>query len=240
MHFGKFPRAGSAVAAALVIGVASLRALELPNLSGKWKLNRDASDSADAAMRDAPAQGRSGGGGYRGHGGMGRGGGGMGRGGGGRRGRAAPSDGSESGAEDTSSLRDTLARARTLEIRHEEPRLSITDAIGRERVVYTDGRKTEEERSIGGTTKVRAKWKDGRVEVTSVPEKGPKITETFSVTADRSQLIVTMKLEGRRRGDITLHRTYDVVNEGAAPAPAPAPTPPGDPEDDPSPVQFTR
>ena len=127
----------------------------------------------------------------------------MGHGGGGRRHSAPPDDSSsQSGSDDGSSLRETLARAQTLEIRHEEPRLSIIDANGRERVVYTDGRKTEEERSAGGTTKVRARWKDGRVEVTSVPEKGPKITETFSVTADRTQLMMTLSFERRRGGEV--------------------------------------
>ena len=126
----------------------------------------------------------------------------------------------------------------TLEIRHEEPRLSITNASGRERIAYTDGRKTEEESSSRGTTKVRARWKDGRIEVTSVPDRGPKITETYSITADRSQLNVTTKIEGRA-SDVTIHRVYDSVRAGAAPPPqTPAPAPPADGGDADSPAEL--
>jgi hypothetical protein len=234
MRFRNLSRAGVAFAAAAALA-ATLSAVDLPNLSGKWRLNRDASDSADAALKDAQAQGSSSRGGFGGRGG----GGGMGHGGGGHR-HSAPPDDSQSGSDDGSSLRETLARAQTLEIRHEEPRLSISDAIGKERVVYTDGRKTEEERSAGGTTKVHARWKDGRIEVTSVPDKGPKITETFSVTADRTQLMVTLSFERRHGGEVTLHRIYDAVRKDAPPPPEPSPPPrPTDSSDASSPTVPT-
>ncbi len=57
---------------------------------------------------------------------------------------------------------EALSALETLKISHSEPMLSITDAAGRERVVYTDGRVIEMERSHGGKTKVEARWKDGR------------------------------------------------------------------------------
>ncbi len=126
----------------------------------------------------------------------------------------------------------------TLEIRHEEPRLSITNASGRERIAYTDGRKTEEESSRRGTTKVRARWKDGRIEVTSIPDRGPKITDTYSITADRSQLNVITTIEGRA-SDVTIHRVYDAVRAGAAPPPqTPAPAPPTDGDDADPPAEL--
>jgi hypothetical protein len=212
-----------------LVGVPGLRALDLPNLTGKWRLNPNASDRPDEALREAQPSRRSGGG-FHGHAGMGH--------GGGR--RTAPSttspDDGASGDPTGVGLGGRVSMA-TLEIRHEEPRLSITDASGHERIVYTDGRKTEEEHSYRGTTKVRARWKDGRIEVTSVPERGPKITETYSITADRSQLLMTTKLEGGRVSDVTIHRVYDAVREDAAPPPPP---PVDGGSDDPAPTVTAR
>jgi hypothetical protein len=114
--------------------------------------------------------------------------------------------------------------------------VSITDAAGRERVLYTDGRKTQEERSHGGTTSVTAAWKDGHLEVVSKPETGGRIVETYAVTADRSQLTVTTKVDSARGGSFTFHRVYDAVPPGARkttpPAPHPPPTPPPPADDD--------
>jgi hypothetical protein len=217
------PIAALSIASVLVPTAAA--ALELPNLSGKWYLNKDASDSPDAATRDSDGFGSSSGSGNRGGG----------RGHGGRHGHSAAPSGDGRVSEDGSPLRDAFQRTQVLEIKHEEPRLSVTDAGGRERVFYTDGRKVEEEHSYGGTTKVTARWKDGHVEITSTPEKGPKVTETYAVTADHSQLTVTTTFQGGRR-DVTIRRVYITTPpEQLAPQPAPGksqPAPESDPADD--------
>jgi hypothetical protein len=205
----------------LASGLAGVLALEMPNLSGKWRLNRDASDSPEKVLRESPADGRSAGGFH---------GGGMGHGGGGHRSRSAPpSDDGGSSSNDTGFLRDFLGHSQTLEIRHQEPLLSITDSSGRERVLYTDGRKIEKEHSETGTTKVRAFWKDGRIEVTSVPDKGPKVTETFAMTADRTQLTVATTIARRRGGDVTIRRIYDAVPDEKSPS-SPVAAPGADPD----------
>jgi hypothetical protein len=144
-------------------------------------------------------------------------------------------------SEDGTPLWDSFQRTQVLEIKHEEPRLSVTDAGGRERVYYTDGRKVEEEHSYGGTTTVTSRWKDGHVEVTSTPEKGPRVTETYSVTADHSQLTVTTTFQGGRR-DVTIRRVYQTsppaqLAPQAPPQPAPGgsstqPAPESDPAED--------
>ncbi len=219
-------RLGSVLAGALLAsGLASVLAVELPNLSGKWRLNRDVSDSPEKVLRESPAEGRSAGGFH---------GGGMGRGGGGHRSHSAPpSDEGASSRDDIGFFRDALGGSQTLDIRHQEPLFSITDSSGRERVLYTDGRKVEKERSEIGTTKVRALWKDGRIEVTSVPEKGPKVTETFAMTADRTQLTVATTVARRGGGDVTIRRIYEAVPDEKPPPSPPAPTatePDPDPE----------
>ena len=170
------------------------------DLSGTWKLDRDRSDDPAQKLREGGGsrQGSGGGGGgFRGR----RGGGGF----GGHRGR--PADGGEdNGGTDFS--QDSRAFD-LLAIVHRDPELRITDGLGREHVLYTDGRKIEEERS-SGTTKIRAKWKDGRIVVATTPEHGAKITETYAVTADDSSLTVTTRVEGRGR-EIEFRRVYVAV-----------------------------
>ena len=207
------PRFARVPLAALVwVSAFGLGAMDLPDLSGTWRLNKDQSDTFKSSAWPSRGANASPGGGF-------------GRGGvhiGGRRG-----DGGRGGGLDP----DVAAAFQTLVIEHKDPRLSITDALGRSRVVYTDGRKTEEEHSHGGTTKVEAQWKDGRVEIVSKPETGSKSTEDFSVAADHSQLRVTIKVEGER-GDSTIHLVYDALPAGAPVAPpSTRPTPSAPPTD---------
>jgi hypothetical protein len=196
-----------------------LDALEMPNLSGTWQLNKDASDDPQKVMSEARAAAPGGGPPGGGHGSGGHGGGGHGPGAGSPGGMGSPPGGRHGSGDEGASGPDpkTLAALETLKISHSEPMLSITDAAGRERVVYTDGRTTEQERSHGGTTKVEARWRDGRIEIISKPSSGPKVIEAFSITADGSQLTVTTKMEGERMGPVTIRRIYDAVK---TPAPA--------------------
>src|SRR5215472_4905700 len=157
---------GIALAAATFTAAQGLAALDLPNLSGTWQLNKDQSDDPEKVMKDA----RSSSGGSRGFSGGGMGGGRR-HGGGGGGSRGDNGDSSSSGG-----FNERFAALETLTIEHKDPTLSITNASGRERTLYTDGRKTEEEHSYGGTTAVTASWKDGHLEVVSKPESGAKIT----------------------------------------------------------------
>ena len=183
------------------------------DLSGNWKLNRDASDDPHKKVDESTSGqssrggwsgggGSGGGGGYGGHGGGHRGGGGW-RGGDGSSGPAEPPPVPES-----------------LHIVHQDPKLVITESTGPEHVLYTDGRKTEEERSLGGTTAIRAQWKDGHVVVDIEPERGRPYTETYSVTGDGKQLTVTTRWKGRGGQSIEIRRVYDAVVEAPAPAAA--------------------
>ena len=190
--------AGLVWLAALGVG-----ALDLPDLSGTWRLNKDQSDDFKSAAW--PSRAPSGPAGGLGRGGVHIG------------GRRAGGGGGAEGSDP-----DVSASLQTLVIDHKDPKLSITDAFGRVRVVYTDGRKTEEEHSHGGTTKVQAEWKDGRVEIVSKPESGSKRTEDLSVAADHSQLRVTIKLDGER-GASTLRLVYDALPAGAPAAPVAPP-----------------
>jgi hypothetical protein len=185
------------------------------DLSGTWKLNRDASDDPRKKMQEAQEQGD-------GSGGRGSSGWSGGRHGGHRGGGGAPSD---DGGPPPS---DTAAAKETLRIEHQDPRLAITDATGRQLVVYTDGRKTEEEHSSGGTTKITGRWKDGFVVLEIEPEHGPSRTETYSVTADGKRLTIMTRFKGRgSRGDVEIRRVYDAASPEEEPAPEAAPQPTG-------------
>jgi len=193
--------AATTIAAALLLLPHAGLAIGPGDLSGTWKLDRERSDDPTKKLREGGGpSGRGsggGGGGFRGR----RGGSGF----GGHHGRPT-NEGEENGGTDffeDSRAFDLLA------IVHRDPELRITDGLGRERVLYTDGRKIEEERSAG-TMKIRAKWKDGRVVVATTPEHGPKITETYAVTADGSSMTVTTTIEGRGR-DLEFRRVYDAV-----------------------------
>jgi hypothetical protein len=191
--------AAATIAAALLLPHAGL-AIGPGDLSGTWKLDRERSEDPAQKLREGrgPSRRGSGGGGFRGR----RDGGGF----GGHHGR--PTDEGE-GNGGTDFFQDSRAFD-LLAIVHRDPELRITDGLGREHVLYTDGRRVDEERS-SGTTKIRAKWKDGRVVVATTPEHGAKITETYAVTADGSSLTVTTRVEGRGR-ELEFRRVYGAVN----------------------------
>jgi hypothetical protein len=186
--------------------------LPMPDYSGVWKLNRELSDDPAQAMKEMRGSGRSGpSGGWHGHG----------RGGGRHGGGGSPGEG---GSDSAASESPAFAALETLTIRHSEPEITVVDAVGHEHRMTTDGKKVEEERSHGGTTKVAAAWKEGHLEVVSVPERGPRWTETYSITADRSQLTVTTKIDGSRGGTATIRRVYDAAPADAPEAPSSQPS----------------
>ncbi len=179
---------------------AAVRAAAPGDLSGTWLLNRDASDDPKKKMEEARGDDSgSGGGGYGGGSGMGHHGGHRGGGGHSR-------DGGSSGPF------ETPADSASLLIEHYDPKLVITDGAGREHILYTDGRKTEEERSLGGTTRIYTQWKDGHVVVETEPEKGPSYTETYSITADRKVLTVTLRFKAHgKRPALEIRKVYDAA-----------------------------
>ena len=197
--------------------------LSLPDYSGVWTIDRQLSDDPAQALkawRDSSSPPGSSGGSH-GHGrGHGHGGGGSGSGG------STGDDAQAQGADPHG-----FAALDTLTIRHSEPEITIVDATGRERRLTTDGRKIEEEHSHGGTTKVSATWTEGRLQIVSVPEHGPKWTETYAIAADRSQLIVTTKVEGSHGSPLTIRRVYDSTTTRPAAPPEPSATP-EEPDDD--------
>ncbi len=168
---------------------------DVSDFSGTWQLNEDLSEDPRSKMGER--MGRGGGGMGRGGGGMGRGGGGMGRGGG--------------GMGDPEPMRDRMRRmeqgSETVTILHVEPQMTIRTADGRERLIYTDGRKQERTGGVG-PVETRAKWKKDRLIVRDRMETGMTITRTFFYVPEDRHLYVDTEIEGRGPS-FRFQRVYD-------------------------------
>jgi len=188
---------------------------EKPNLGGRWQLNPDQSDDARKKMRDAMTQAREAGGGGGGMGGGmgggGRHGGGMGGGGGRRGGGGRPSSGSDSPGGGT--LGAALEAPSKITVAQVDPEVVITDGDGRVRTLYGDGRKVKSD-TASGTVETSTKWDHGRLVSENKTNDGAKVTEIYSLSPDKRQLFVNVRLEGSRMPvTVAFRRVYDVVED---------------------------
>ena len=203
---------GLAVGILAAAWVSPARAASPSDLTGNWKLNRDASDDPRKKMEESQATSGSSGDDTQGGDGSG-GGSSYGHGGGGHHGHHGRGGDGSGGPVSPPPAMDSL------QIVHQDPKLVVTDSSGREHVYYTDGRKSEEERSFGGTTAISAAWKDGHVVVDVAPEHGRPYTETYAVTGDGKQLTITTTWKSRGNGKaLEIRRVYDAVAETPKPA----------------------
>ena len=172
------------------------------SLSGKWILNKEASEDARAKMREAGAGRRPGG--YEGPQG-GPGGGRMGGGFGGRGGMGGP--GGERPPDARGGMKEFLEPPETLTITQGEGEIALDDGQAVHRL-RPDGQKTKAD---GGDTEQTARWSGPELIVESKASKGPKIVTAYLLVPDKRQLHVTTRFEGRS-GDITVRRVYDAAS----------------------------
>jgi hypothetical protein len=173
-----------------------------PNLPGGWTLNKDLSDQppgrSDGEGRDSGQNGRRGGGGGRRRGGGGFGGGGFGNGGGAEGG--TPEDAQRM----RNALRDEMQAPEHLIITQSDTTVIMTAGDGRTTRLSTDGRKIKDE-----STKIERKtvWDGGKL-VSEINGLGrSKITEIYSVDAERRQLHVTLAIDNQAK--TMVKRVYD-------------------------------
>ena len=161
---------------------------EMPKLAGAWKFNEQASDDVRKKMKDLmpggfPQGGPPPGGGFPG----------------------APSP------EQMKAMQEQMERSLTapknLDITQSEAEITIAESGGveRSRTYYFDGRKSEAKDSD------KAKFKKTQMVVTTETEQGPKISETYEMSKDNKQLIVTVKVETNFGSEIKLRRVYDAA-----------------------------
>jgi hypothetical protein len=178
------------------------------SIFGQWKLNPDESDDPRKKMQDANASGGSGSRGgsgvsiagfpIGGHGGSG---------------------GSRGGESDEERLRtqSAIAPANTLTLGQKDPKnpeVDLTEDQNRKLVLFTDGRKIQKPDSKDDSPQeIAAHW-DGARLVTD--EKGPhggKMSRTFELSYDGTQLSETLRLTmGRSNTPLDIRYVYDPVS----------------------------
>jgi hypothetical protein len=178
---------------------------------GGWTLNKELSDSPAAppsSDRDRPGDaGRQGGGGGRGGRGGRRGGFGGGGQGDGGFGANAPAR-ADAVARMRDALRDITNPPDHLVIVATDTMMVLTAPDGRTTRLSPDGKKIKEENT---SIDRKTKWDAGKL----VSEIGGlnvgKVTETFSVDAERHQLHIVAEMEGGRGGQVrTISHVYDL------------------------------
>ena len=90
--------------------------------------------------------------------------------------------------------------------------LVFSDAQGRERIIYQDGREFIEPVEGLGNLTVTAKWKGEKLVIERQLESGPSIVETYELSEDGRQLRIEIKIVTRRT--IRLLRVYDRGDAG--------------------------
>ncbi len=104
-----------------------------------------------------------------------------------------------------------------------DPKFVVEMGDGSKRMLYTDGRKVEDEQGTGTTT-IRTKRKSGKVVVDTEYPNGREVVETWELLANPRLLVVTTKVSGKR-GSFSFKRVWDPEEEPVVPPAAAAPAP---------------
>lgn len=172
-----------------------------PDLSGRWRLNPEKSENARDKIQRAGKPERPAGTPGRGAGGWGGPGG---RGGGGR-GRGNPSESPPGGRREAApDIDGLLAAPSEVAITHTESVITILEKEGRLRVLQLDA---QPHASEAGAAQVTSRWNGQQLVVETVRSGVPKVTETFRLDKDRSQLTIEIRLEGGR--PVSVRRLYE-------------------------------
>jgi hypothetical protein len=196
-------------------------------LSGRWTLNVDKSEDAREKLRQARSEhqgggqgaggggggGWGGGGGGGGFGGRGHGGGGGGGRGGwhGRGGGGSGSDGAQTGRSETmQSFMDPAAEMTVTETTNE---IAVQEKDGRVRVLHADGK---DHKTENGDSEIKTRRDKDRLVVETKPERGPKLTETWALSADHKTLTIETRVDTPFAGTVTVRRVYDSAPASAS------------------------
>jgi hypothetical protein len=184
------------------------------NLTGTWILNAEESDDPSEQM-DQMGQGAAGtSGGAMNN--MTSPGGGKGGGRGGRGGRGG--GGSGGGGIDPERMRETMSMVREavrrIDLQQGDSTVTIIYDLGRASLLYTDGRKLEQELRGGAKMEIRAGWKGEYFIVERKIDGGGKIKEEYMIPTGTGQLFVITRLEiDRMPQPIEFRRVYDAASD---------------------------
>ena len=187
------------------------------SILGAWKLNRDESDDARKKLQDARGadSGRGGGGG---RGGVRMGIPGMGGGpyGGGRRG-----GGENESDADRQKMQDYMnpTRALTVAEAKKDVEIDMFDDQEKKSAFYTDGRKLQKTKD-NTTQEIAARWDGNRLVTDEKSPSGRKISRTYELSYDGTQLYETLSLaRGRSGGTVSIRYVYDQADARPASSP---------------------
>src|SRR6266404_8815224 len=165
------------------------------SILGAWKLNRDESDDPRKKMQEA--RGGNGGGGGRGGVRMGI----PGMGGGpygGRRG-----GGGNESDEDRERMQEFMNPSRSLTVAEakKDVEIDIFDDQSRKSVFFTDGRKLQKTKGTS-TQEIAAHWDGNRLVTDEKSPSGRKISRTYELSYDGTQMHETLRLTRGRENSV--------------------------------------
>ena len=175
------------------------------SILGAWKLNRDESDDARKKMQQA--RGADGGRGGGGRGGVRMGIPGMGGGPyGGRRG-----GGGNESDEDRQRMQEYLSPSRALTVAEatKDVEIDMFDDQEHKSAFFTDGRKLQKTKGTS-TQEIAAHWDGNRLVTDEKSPSGRKMSRTYELSYDGTQLYETLRLtRGRENSVVSIRYVYD-------------------------------
>ena len=180
------------------------------SILGAWKLNHDESDDPRKKMQDA--RGANGGGGGRGGVRMGVPGMGGGPDGGRRGGGQGVSD------EVRQRLLEVLEAARALSLAEakKDAEIDTFDDQQRKTAIFTDGRKLEKSKDANNQ-EIAAHWDGNRLVTDEKTPRGQKMSRTYELSYDGTQLYETLRLtRGRSGSQVSIRYVYDQADAKTA------------------------
>lgn len=206
------------------------------SIFGAWKIDQDESDDPQKKLQEARSsqdnnnggyggnRRMGGGGGYPGGGYPGGGGGYPGGGGGRRMGQQNESD------DDRQRMQELLNPANTLTVAEATKGVEVDlfDDQQRKRALFTDGRKLQKSKDAN-YQEIAAHWDDKRLVTDEKNPRGGKMSRTYELSYDSTQLYETLHMTtgGRSSSPLVIRYVYDqsgLVPAAAAASAAPAST----------------
>jgi hypothetical protein len=180
------------------------------SIMGAWKLNHDDSDDPRQKMQQARGSSDSGrsrvgmGGGYPG-----------GMGGHGGYGGHGGSRGGESD-DDREKTQAFIAPSNSLSLEQKDGEVDVTDDQYRKLSIFTDGRKLQKSKDIANQ-EIAAHWNDKSLVTDEKSPRGGKMSRTFELSPDGTQLYETLHLTvGRDSKSVGIRYVYDQAPQSAA------------------------
>jgi hypothetical protein len=180
------------------------------SIMGAWKLNQDESDDPRKKMQDARS---SGGGQGGGRGGVRMGIPGMGGGPyGGRRGGG----GSESD-DDRQRMQEVMTASRSLTVAEakKDVEVDVFDDQERKTAIFTDGRKLQKSKD-NANQEIAAHWDGNRLVTEEKTPSGQKMSRTYELSYDGTQLYETLRLTRGRSNSVSIRYVYDQADARSA------------------------